>query len=253
MQALFALTVLAFAAAVFFAALPQTDLAVSGLFWDPVNGFWRANHWVYVALRDLIRWSGDLAFLLCLIIGLANAGLGQVQRTGWRVWLFLATTVAAGPGLLVNVLLKGFVGRARPANITQFGGPNLFTPAFQITDQCSANCSFTSGEASMVAALAIPVCLVLWRNFEGPGRSRMLAIAVLYVGTGSGLRVATGRHFLSDVVFSVLFTALIAVVAYRLFGIATARRRFHLADIGGDLRRIAASAKHRLPWMRASK
>lgn len=89
----------------------------------------------------------------------------------------------------------------------------------------------------MVAALAIPVVIVLWASLRPKGRFWALAVALPYVGLGAGLRVAMGQHFLSDVVLSVLFVALIALGLYRVMRMEAARATFHLRDVPGDLAR----------------
>ena len=232
---------LTLAASILFIAWPGLDLEVSSWFYATPGGFWRASDPFYSWMRDLIRWSGHLALIAALCIGLANLRLGARQKTGWRVWLFGVASGVLGPGLLVNGILKPLVGRARPADLVEFGGSRAFTPAYRIADQCVASCSFTSGEAALVAAVAVPILLVLWPSLGRSGRAWLLGLAALYIATGSGLRVAMGRHFLSDVVLSVLFSTTIALILYRVMGIAAARARFVTTDIGDDLRRILAA------------
>jgi lipid A 4'-phosphatase len=79
------------------------------------------------------------------------------------------------------------------------------------TDQCLDNCSFVSGEASGAAALAVSVWIVSSR-MESPTLRRlvrwsMIAAAVL----AAFLRVAKGRHFLSDIIFAGLIVTGLAL------------------------------------------
>ncbi len=256
MRFAFALTALTLVVSVLFASLPALDLWVSALFWSPAQGFRLASAPGWQIVRQAIRTSGDVAAVVALLIAVANRWLGPVQQTGWRVWAFVTGTVLLSPVLLVNQVLKAHVGRARPAHLTEFGGTAQFSPPFELAGQCAANCSFTSGEAAMVAAMALPVAVVLWRNFGPAGRAQVAVLAAGYIVLGSGLRVAMGRHFLSDVLFSVLFTALITLGLYRVLDIGTARRRFHIGEVPGDLWRIGqaltgvsrkAAARMRLP------
>lgn len=236
------LVLLTLAVSLVFVIWPGMDLAVSGWFYARPGGFWRAAAAPYLWLREVIRWGGHLALIAALLIGLANLRLGSQQKTGWRVWLFGVASGVVGPGLLVNGILKPLVGRARPADLAEFGGSRAFTPAFQITDQCAASCSFTSGEAALVAAVAIPVVLVLWPNLARGGRVWLLGLAGIYMTVGAGLRVVMGRHFLSDAVLSVLFCAIIAVILYRAMAIGAARQQFRSSEIFGDLGRIGTAA-----------
>lgn len=122
--------------------------------------------------------------------------------------------LALGPGLLVNVILKDHWGRPRPYSTDLFGGTLPFVPAGRLTDYCHANCSFVSGEASSIFWLLCLVPLV-------PPRLRLragIALSALAV-LGSGLRVAFGGHYLSDVVLGglstlVVFSCLSVVVEY---------------------------------------
>lgn len=120
---------------------------------------------------------------------------------------FAATALAAlalGPGLLVNGILKSYWGRPRPAVTDLFGGNLPFVPAGQWSDACPKNCSFVSGEAASILWLLclIPLLPADWR------RSAVMAIVALAVFT-SGLRIAFGGHYLSDVVLGGLSTIIV--------------------------------------------
>ena len=51
--------------------------------------------------------------------------------------------------LVVNLFFKNVWGRARPGEILQLGGKENFSPWYQISDSCSTNCSFVSGDAAV--------------------------------------------------------------------------------------------------------
>ncbi len=101
-----------------------------------------------------------------------------------------------GPGLFVNVVLKGNWGRARPDHVIEFGGANTFTPAILIAKECDHNCSFVSGHAAMgfyFVAIA----------FLFPRLGNRYFIILFSYSLMVGLtRIVQGRHFLSDVIFS---------------------------------------------------
>ena len=133
----------------------------------------------------------------------------------WRMravhWLYLVLCLGVGPGLVTNTLLKDQWGRARPAQIVEFGGSKTFTPPLLPADQCARNCSFVSGEAASMFAVFYAVALIV------PHWSVATMIAGTIVGLAAGLvRVAQGGHFLSDVVFAGVFMALIAAGLHRL-------------------------------------
>lgn len=122
--------------------------------------------------------------------------------------IFLLFTLGLGPGLIVNTILKDRWGRARPAQIREFGGSRRFTKAFVMSDQCRRNCSFVSGDAAMgYYGLAFA--------FVARRRRVIIASAGLLAGTTIGLiRIAQGAHFLSDVMLAGVFIFLIAWLLY---------------------------------------
>lgn len=209
-----------------FAALPGIDLAVSGLFANGSAGFpWAGT--VLTPINFLIRRTGELVALALVLWCLVGGLTGVLRGADLRAWSFAALTVLLASGVIVNMILKEHVGRARPADILPFGGPGQFTPAWQITDQCASNCSFTSGEVSLAASLSIVAVVLLWPRLRTLGaKSAAFFLAALYVGIVSVLRIGLGRHFLSDAVFSFLFSAATALALYPLLRIGTARQTF---------------------------
>ena len=203
---------------VIFGLWPGIDLAVTGYFHDPNlpggRGFAiRDLAWVE-ALRNLV-WDGTLLMPLLAAVLL---GWALWRKTSGWFWGYILALFLIGPGLVVNTGFKAYWGRARPSNVIDFGGTAQFSPAWAISDQCTKNCSFVSGEGAGVTALTIALLLILLRY-----RSRIatplyragqaLAVAMLvFVGWQ---RVATGGHFLSDVLLSALLIGLIAAVLAR--------------------------------------
>ena len=121
-----------------------------------------------------------------------------------RAALFLIATLALGPGLLTNVMLKDHWGRARPIDVQQFGGAEHFTPWWDPRGDCPNNCSFIAGEPSGAFWTLAPAALA-------PPELQPLAYgAALVFGVGVGvLRIAAGAHFFSDVVFAGVFMYLV--------------------------------------------
>jgi len=108
--------------------------------------------------------------------------------------LFIFSTVLFNLIIVVNVVLKNTWGRARPNDILQLGGNQIFTPWFQISDSCINNCSFVSGDASVGFSLITfffitKKILYLWLS--------------LFFGFLIGaIRILEGGHFLSDVLIA---------------------------------------------------
>ncbi|MEI9985052.1 MAG: phosphatase PAP2 family protein [Aliidongia sp.] len=114
--------------------------------------------------------------------------------------LFLLLSIAIGPGLLTNTVLKDHWGRARPSQVLEFGGSKSFTPALVPSGQCDRNCSFVSGHGAMAFSLIGFAFLPATRR-----RRRQVAAAALGFGAFVGLaRIAQAGHFLSDTVFAAL-------------------------------------------------
>jgi lipid A 4'-phosphatase len=121
-----------------------------------------------------------------------------------RAALLIVFTFALGPGLLVNAILKPYDPRSRPIAVMELGGEEPFVQWWDWRGECEGNCSFVSGEASAGYALLAAAVVV-------PAPWRYAAIgAVIVYGTGIGLvRMAAGDHFLTDIIFAGVFTALI--------------------------------------------
>lgn len=201
---------------VVFAAFPRVDLWVSGLFFRGPGQFALTDVVATDALRQVIWGLAELTALGSLIAALAAKFLRQpILRVSGRIWLFLLLLFALGPGLLVNGVLKRYWGRARPTDVLEFGGERLFTPPHLWSDQCAANCSFTSGEMAGAVVLMIAIVVILWhwRDRVLQPTYRLIGITAFAIPLLTGAqRIASGRHFLSDVMFSALFVLLIAAV-----------------------------------------
>jgi lipid A 4'-phosphatase len=179
-----------------FLLAPEIDLATSRLFYDPHAGF-VLETWFPVRFIErsvpLISWGIGILVAIGAVALLCSR---QIWRLDARALVFITLATALGPGLLVNTVLKDHWGRARPAQVEEFGGPLSFTPAPLISHQCPKNCSFVSGHA------ALGFSLVSFAFLLPAGRRRRIAVlAALGFGAIVGLaRIAGGRHFLSDVI-----------------------------------------------------
>ena len=176
---------------------PGLDLPLSARFHDPERGFWIDDlPWVRI-VHETVPWVGRLLLVGALAVWLAT------RRSAKARWRRLARPAASlliglvlGLGLIAHGVFKEHWGRARPVQITEFGGPSAYTPPWQPASECRRNCSFVSGHAGTGFALIALGALAGTRQ-----RRRWLAL-----GWGAGLllgalRIAQGGHFLSDVLF----------------------------------------------------
>jgi lipid A 4'-phosphatase len=191
---------------VIFGLWPDLDLKLAALFYDPDrNGFWRATDPTFMRMRNTTIW------LTTLIAVSAAAAL--VAKLVWpqrpmfipgRAAVLMLVTIALGPGLITNALLKEHWGRPRPIDVALFKGDEHFRPWWDPRGDCARNCSFVAGDPSgafwTLSAAAVT-----------PPAWRMLAVgAALAFGAGVGfLRIAVGAHFFSDVMFAGVFTFLL--------------------------------------------
>lgn len=174
---------------------PQIDLLTSALFFDPEKGFFLGSH-------ALVLFSYQLfARLQFLVLGLLLLALITAQwipawrlRGQRRAAIYLLLLLLTGPGLLVNAGVKENWGRARPREVTEFGGHQTFTPALIPAAQCEHNCSFVSGHA----ALGFYLIGMAWVTRQRRWLAAGIALGML-VGAG---RILQGGHFLGDVIFS---------------------------------------------------
>ncbi|TDL77691.1 phosphatase PAP2 family protein [Palleronia sediminis] len=192
-----------------FALFPGLDPAVSGWTHFPERGgFSYDAEPAAQRLRNLLRGAMNATFALCLVGALMGAAGRRLWAVPGRVYEWALLVFALGPGLIVDVLLKSYWGRARPADVTIFGGEARYSPFWLPTDQCADNCSFVSGEGAGAAASALALAAILR---AAPVADRRPALVVIWglAGLTGAMRVAMGRHFVSDVVLSFLIVAAI--------------------------------------------
>jgi lipid A 4'-phosphatase len=193
-------------ASVLLAQFPGIDLQISRGFFD--DGFLLRDPRWQVWFRD-----GTTCFLyLSMAFVTGVYVLNKLSKRNWcgvdgKKVGYLFLVLVLGAGLIVNVVLKDNFGRARPRDIEEFGGSKHFTPAFVVSRECAANCSFSSGEgAGAFFSLALAMAL---------SRKRALFTAGVALGClVSFSRVASGAHFFSDTVVSFFVMLIVADVLY---------------------------------------
>jgi membrane-associated PAP2 superfamily phosphatase len=192
---------------------PQLDLDLSALSFDSKIQMFEVNAQMWVqharnAARLVITFLVLPGFVA--IVGKLIWPRRRMAIEG-RAALFLIATLAIGPGLVTNLILKDHWGRARPIDVQQFGGTEHFTPWWDPNGDCPTNCSFIAGEPSGAFWTLAPAALA-------PPELRALAYgAALVFGAAVGvLRIAAGAHFFSDVVFAGVFMFLIVWLGHGL-------------------------------------
>jgi lipid A 4'-phosphatase len=194
-----------------FVALPQLDLSVSRLFYTPGHGFPDGSP-IVEGVRHAGRWlEWSLAIGVCVPLALKLAFPAARLLVKPRETVFVLASLALGPGLIVNGVLKTFWGRARPSKLLQFGGDEVYSPVWWISDQCQRNCSFVSGEGAAAFWLLAIVFLVP-REWKRP----VAALTLPVVAAVSLARIAAGGHFVSDVLIAWLLVLLVMLLLQRL-------------------------------------
>jgi len=186
---------------------PQIDLAVSGVFYLPGKGFFLAENPLLLFLHEVARY-GAWILIAYLALAVTVAFLRHAPFLGIdaKGWMFLALGLLIGPALVANVIFKDHWGRARPREVTEFGGHAAFSPALIPQPEAHRNGSFVAGDAAFGFYIPSFAYVVPKR------RSRH----VFQIGMGFGLllgftRIAMGAHFLSDVAFAALFMLVVSV------------------------------------------
>ena len=198
---------------VVFAVWPQLDVAISRPFFNetyrvfPVQYSLVARH-----LRDLFTYM-IAALVAPAFIAVAIKLILPRRRMliSARAALFLITTIALAPGLMANVILKDNWGRPRPAEVTEFNGPEQFRAWWDPRGNCERNCSFVAGEGAGGFWTLAPAALA-----PPPLRALAYAAALAFGAAAGLLRLSGGAHFFTDVVFSGVFTFLIIWIAHGL-------------------------------------
>lgn len=191
---------------------PELDLIVSGWFAAGREGFpWRES-WGVQALKATAFW-GARALGVGFLLGFGVAALRrrEVFRLSGKAWLFLLLALLIGPGLVANGIFKDHWGRARPREITQFGGQAAFSPPLLRSQACADNCSFVSGDG------AFGFFLPTFAYVVAPRRSRRVFWGGMALGcVFGGARIVAGAHFLSDVLFAAFFMLLVSALLHAL-------------------------------------
>jgi membrane-associated phospholipid phosphatase len=206
--ALICCVIVAILASAVFLAYPGLDLAVTHAFFDEHHAFYGTTLFGRT-LREIFRLASYVIFA-AFVIAYISARLYVRKRlvpTG-RNLAFLALTLALGPFLLVNGIIKEHSHRPRPFQTADFGGPWGFRPFGHFDGDCVTDCSFVSGETSTAAWSLAPALLT-----PPPWRAAVIGASLLFTLVMGVLRVAYGGHYLSDVTFGALINWVLVLAA----------------------------------------
>jgi membrane-associated PAP2 superfamily phosphatase len=169
------------------------------------------------------RWLGHLAPRLaaalavigaaCLVIGWTRA---RPRRPFWILrGLLILVALSLGPGLAVNIAGKNFWKRPRPHRTAGLGGQYAYVPPLVPGPHGR---SFPSGDASVGFAYGV---LYYAARSRRPAAARLALAGSIALGLLIGFeRIATGAHFVSDVIWGGLLTwAVIMLVYYAIVAI----------------------------------
>ncbi len=197
-----------------FGIFPELDLKLAALFYDAPTRSFPLKFNAYAALaRDgamWIAWGLAVPAIAALVIKLLRPDR-PLMMSG-RAIIFLLMTLTLSAGVLTNLAFKSYWGRPRPVLVTQFGGDLPFVPWWDPRGGCDRNCSFFSGEGATAFWTLAPAALT-----PPPWRPLAYAAATLFGLVTSGLRMAFGGHFFSDVATAGLVTFLLIWLAYGMF------------------------------------
>ena len=195
----------------------QLDLAISDYFFK--DGSFVSNWYV----RLLYSYGEYFGLLVAFCCGWMLVYTFLTKRYTYlaRALLTAVLTFVIGAGLITNILLKGFWGRARPRQIEHFGGSKPFSPFYKPNLTVSfgedQQKSFPSGHAA-VGFFFFVFAVIGWKE-----RNRWL----MWLGVVSGLilginlsliRIMQGGHFFTDTLASAAIMCWVALtVAYLVY------------------------------------
>ena len=195
-----------------FGLYPELDLKLAALFFDPETKTFplKLNSWAGVA-RDAamwISWAFVLPSLVALVVKLIRPD--RPLLVSGRAIVFLLVTIMLSAGILTNLTFKTYWGRPRPVVVTEFDGDQQFVAWWDPRGDCGRNCSFFSGEGATAFWTLAPAALAppAWRPLAYAG-------ATVFGVATSGLRMAFGGHFFTDVATAGLVTFLVIWLATR--------------------------------------
>lgn len=181
------------------------DLEVAARFFDPAHP---RTPWHYAEQQpwDFFYRAAPILIGIVAVGAVAAIIIGSLQpaRRLCRLYgLFILLTIALGPGLIVNTVLKDHLGRPRPRNVVEFGGRQAHLPPLMPGERGLGK-SFPCGHCSVGFVLAV-FYFLLRRKRPRLAFGILGAVVLFGVLLGMG-RIAGGAHFASDVLWAGLIS-----------------------------------------------
>lgn len=193
---------------IIFILFPQIDIAISAPFYNGDSFYLKGStfeRFFYNSVKVLLTafTVGSLGIYIYNRIKKTN-----ILNLNTKVIIYIVLVLSVAPGLIVNATLKDNWGRARPAQIKEFGGTKTFTPAFILSDQKGH--SFSSGHTSAAFAFVGFALLAVKR------RTFWMTLAISYGILVSIARLIAGGHFFSDIITSFFIVWIVTHILYKL-------------------------------------
>lgn len=196
--------------------LTRIDFMWQDLFFNEQTGKWfLKNDLIVNLIYEISPIPAFAVFAISLIVVLTS-----IWKKTWRrfnriaiCWLLV---MALGPGLIVNAVFKDWYGRPRPKHVNEYGGKMEFCPVW-IVGEPGEEKSFPCGHAS-IGFYFMAGYFCWWRRNRRAAR-RWLA-GGLIAGTVIGLvRMSSGAHWFSDVVWAGVFIYFISYLSAWICGL----------------------------------
>ncbi len=180
----------------------NTDIYIQKFFYDVSTG-WKYENKLWVLFFYNIGIYPALILGIVSIILLGLGGFYKILLKFRKPLIVILLTLILGPGLLINVIGKNFSGRPRPRDIVEFGGDWKYRKVFELGVPGKGH-SFPCGHASM--GFVFYALYVVLRDKKKLWSCLWLLFS-LFFGFSIGIsRMVQGAHFLSDVIWSGVFT-----------------------------------------------
>lgn len=122
--------------------------------------------------------------------------------------LMIIISLAIGPGLLINTILKEHWGRPRPYQVLRDG--QQFSPIYDANFNKNYNNSMPSGHSSIGYFMGVPFILQQRRKLG-------YTIGIMSGFLVGIVRILQGGHYLSDVISAGIFVFLVAELILYIF------------------------------------
>ncbi|WP_372366813.1 phosphatase PAP2 family protein [Candidatus Uabimicrobium sp. HlEnr_7] len=193
---------------------PWLDIFVSNFFFTK-GSFSRSDFYLFI--RSSANFGSNVLLYSSIFSIIASFWYKNLRK--YHLGFFLILLVPIISYQLLHKPIKNNWGRPRPINIKEFGGEVKFQPFYKpmfITskDKTSYN-SFPSSHCAKSFEVAILIVIgCIYRNYYVLYCG--IFFTVFYGGLQAIASIATGRHFLSDTIFPLVLTLIVASFVYYL-------------------------------------